>query len=667
MKRAFAVAAALAGAVTLLAQMKETINVSVVEVPVTVVDSAGNPVRGLTAANFEVTDNGAKVAITGFDAIDFASNQSMNAISPLNPNARRQFMLLFDLGYSTPGALARAQEAARKFISDEVKPRDLVAVSTIEPDRGFRLITAFTTDRAMVASAINDPRAYRGADPLQIANNTVAFKPPDESAQQPTGSGNAAIADAEERDTAARLQRINEDAVRQRVEREIDGLGALASTLRAVPGRKQIVLLSEGFDPKYIQGRDARATVDAFNESEQVMSGSSYNVNNDNRYGSTTSQSLLDRMAQYFRQSDVVLDAIDIKGVRVQNDVQEGATINSNAALFLLSRPTGGEVFENVNNLKTDFEKMLHQQEVVYVLSFQAPTQKPGTFHNLKVKLLNAPGGARAYSRAGYFEGGGESSVQRTLSNAEIIINDIPQNDVHVNALAAAFPTNGPRLQVPVILEVPGSDLLKDLRGNSEKLEFFVYAFDSDGVVRDRLYQLLTLDLRKVGDKLRSTGVKYYGTLSLPPGQYAIKSLVHAVENDRRGFARSDIVIPKPGEVAGYSVVPMEEQAKWVMFKGESHAGNAPYPFVLNGGQFFPTTVAKDKVAVFVYGAKTQDLTWQTTPKTTFLGRADGAGDGAAALVLQIDPAAANVASLDITVTKKGTNDSKKLAVPISQ
>jgi len=212
---------------------------------------------------------------------------------------------------------------------------------------------------------------------------------------------------------------------------------------------------------------------------------------------------------------------------------------------------------------------------------------------------------------------------------------------------------------------------LKDAKG-SPKVEVYIYAFDSDGIVRDRLYQALNLDLRKVGDKLKTTGLKYYGTLSLPPGKYAVKSLVRTVDNDRRGFARTDIVIPKPGDAAGFSVVPMEEQAKWVMVKGESHAANAAYPFVLNGNQFFPTTVARkngepQKVALFVYGARTQDLTWQTTPKTTFLGRADGAGDGAAALVLQLDPADASAGALDIKVSKKGSTDSKTVTVPISE
>ena len=152
MKRTLWSIAILAATIGLFAQVKETVNVYVVEVPVTVVDSSGNPVRGLTAANFELTDNGQKRAITSFDKIDFASTESVSAISPLNPSARRQFMLLFDLGYSSPNSLVRAQDAARKFVKESVQPRDLVAVGTVEPDRGFRMLSAFTTDRALIAS-----------------------------------------------------------------------------------------------------------------------------------------------------------------------------------------------------------------------------------------------------------------------------------------------------------------------------------------------------------------------------------------------------------------------------------------------------------------------------------------------------------------------------------
>src|SRR5881394_3990391 len=79
------------------APIKETVTVSVVEVPVTVVGRDGNPIRGLTAANFEVVDEGKPRAITSFDAIDFSSKDVAQAISPLNPAARRNFMLVFDV------------------------------------------------------------------------------------------------------------------------------------------------------------------------------------------------------------------------------------------------------------------------------------------------------------------------------------------------------------------------------------------------------------------------------------------------------------------------------------------------------------------------------------------------------------------------------------------
>lgn len=652
------------------AQVRETVNVNVVEVPVTVVDSSGNPVRGLTVANFELTDNGTKRPITSFDKIDFASKESVKAISPLNPAARRQFMLLFDLSNSSPNALARAQEAARYFVTENVQPRDLVAVGTIEADRGFRLLTAFTTDRQLVASAMADPTTFQGNDPLQIANQTAVFVPEGEPSfgGLSTGREKSAMALEHQREVAAAGAKVNEGYSRQRIERSVDALGQLAKMLRAVPGHKQVVFLSEGFDASYLQGRDARDLSNAAKENEQVLRGQSYSVDNNARYGNTGSMTVLDRMAQYFRGSDVVLHAIDIQGVRIQNDVAQGKKINSNAGLFLIARPTGGEVFENVNDVKQNFGRMLHQQEVVYILGFQAPTQKPGTFHNLKVRLLDVPN-ARVYHRAGYYENGGETAAERALTSAEIIVNDIPQSDVHLNAFAAGFLTRESNAQVPVILEINGSDLLTGVRGNALGVEIYIYAFDEAGIARDRMYQKLTLDLKKVGDRLRTSGIKYWGTLSLPPGAYAVKSLVRSLDTERRGFARTDIVVPKANEVAVLPPIPIDEDPKWVMVKGKTHAASADDPFQLNGQQFVPSAAAHkgsaQKVAVVVYGAAPDEISVETTPKAKFLGNARS--DGATALVFQLDPAETVANSLDVTVTKKGSVEPRKASVAIVQ
>jgi len=215
-----------------------------------------------------------------------------------------------------------------------------------------------------------------------------------------------------------------------------------------------------------------------------------------------------------------------------------------------------------------------------------------------------------------------------------------------------------------VILELFNGDVLKDVRGSAANVEIFIYAFDEDGIVRDRLYQRLGLDLKKVGDKLRATGIKYYGTLSLPPGRYAVKSLIREVDTERRGFGRTDITVPASGNVASMQLVPIDDQPKWILVKGSREA-NAAYPFVLNGQQFIPSAAARQKVALFFYGAKPEDLTFETTPKTTVLGRAQSLGGNA--LVLQLNPADAKVASLDITVHTKGVADAKKVSIPIGQ
>ena len=99
---AFAVLLAAAAA----AQVRESITVSYVEVPVTVVDRSGNAVRGLTKANFEIVDDGKPRPIAGFEVADFASLSGAPAPTTtstleISPAARRNFLLLFDLSYSS--------------------------------------------------------------------------------------------------------------------------------------------------------------------------------------------------------------------------------------------------------------------------------------------------------------------------------------------------------------------------------------------------------------------------------------------------------------------------------------------------------------------------------------------------------------------------------------
>jgi VWFA-related protein len=653
------------------AQVKETINVHLVEVPVTVVDRLGNPVRGLTAANFELFDRGTRRPITNFEAIDFASAELSKTTSPLNPAARRNFILLFDLSFSSPVGRSKAQNAAKNFIARGMGRRDLAAVATIDVDRGFRMITALTTDRNLLGAAIANPRTFVSADPLRIAGSTLLETPSNDAAAR----ADVSAVDDFTADIARGEKKLNDQYNRSRVERQLHLLGDLGRVLRVLPGRKQVILFTEGFDPRLVRGRDVHSSADEQDDADQTTSGNLWRVDTDARYGSSMTMKILADMARSLRGSDVVLHAVDIQGVRVQND-ENGSRINSNDALHLLSRPTGGEVFKNSNDVNTDLEKMLRSQDVVYVLGFSAPSSADGKFHELKVKVTGVPS-ANVFHRAGYYESGSESVLERSLSNAEIILNDLPQNDVHVAALAAAFPRSGTGA-VPLVLDIDGEGLVRDAKANEVTAEVYVYAFDDSGVARDRSYQRLIVDSAKLAGH---NGIKYFTTLTLSPGKYDVKALVRVTGTERKGFARTTVDVPAAFDVALLPPMFLDDPSSWVVVRGASHDDAASYPFHINGDPFMPSASAhvangrSRRVAVFVFNVEPDELAFETAI-TDGRGQAHSQapemvtrlqGQDVMKLVFDYAPAGlqSGPATFDVTVHKKGSSDARKSSVPM--
>jgi len=662
---------------------QETVNVHVVEVPVSVVARDGNPVRGLTAANFALFDDGKPQTITAFEAIDFASTQSVGALSPLNPNARRSFLLLFDLGYSDVKSIDRARIAARAFLAANVRPRDLVAVGFIDPEKGVRLLTAFTSDRTVVASAIAHPQQFHGNDPLQISDTDAftsgsALADTSDLGGTSGGSGRAADADVQRAEVRELTARVNREYATGRVMSEIASLGTLAATLRSVTGRKQVVLLSGGFDPSLVRGRAGRgSTREDLADLAKASSGQAYLIDNDARFGNTASQSALAAMTKLCKQSDVVLHAIDITGIRVDGDGSPRPSSVSNDGLHLLADATGGTVFENANSLRADFDRLIHEQEVVYVLAFQAKAVKPGKLHTLTVKAVNVPG-ATLHHREAYAEPGGGAPIERVLTNAEIIVNDIPQDAIHVTALATAAPA-GSRGTVPLFLEVDGEDLLAGAT-KPVPIDLFVYAFDEQGTVHDRVYQHLSIDPSKASPAVREHGIKYFATLALAPGRYAVKALLVIADTQKRGFTRADVVVPTANETTVLPPLFLDALGAWAMLKGAQH-GDGAYPFQLNGEPFVPSATPHlrpaepQEFALFLYNANPEQMLMQATvtdaagvtlPASASLVR-QLRGEGVTKLVFRYDArsVAPGRGKLDLLLHKKGSTEMIHVSLPI--
>jgi VWFA-related protein len=569
----------------------ERIQVTLVEVPVNVVDRSGNPVRNLTKDNFELFDNGQRRAITHFDAIDLAAQAAPQQQRSGSAAAaeRRNFLLLFDLNGSAPGTLARARTAARNFVANSAVAGDRIGVATFSVEAGFHLLSSFTTDRKLIAAAIDTlgaPKFYQPADPLLLS----ALEMHAEAEQLEAAGSTRAQAVAEEaRETARMLDRAVNASQRQFVTRTLDGYRNIAQLLDRVPGRKQVILLTEGFDAKMLHGRESDKSAQAKEEQQNIEHGDYWKVDTDNRYGSAEAMGDLQEMAQMCRRADVVFHAIDIKGLRAPGDVS-GLPQNSNQSLYLVTRDTGGMVFADANNLDDDFRRLLHAQEVIYVLGFETPSSAPGKFHDLKVKLVNAPS-ASTFHRAGYFESSPASSaVERTLTAGEIIMNELPASDLHVDTVVAAFPRRDGPAQVPVIVEIDGQSLLRGAKGNLIQSEAFIYAFDEKNQIRDFVHQTFGLDLSRLRDRLKQRGVKLYETLMLPPGKYSIRTLVRAGAQALNGYSGSQIDIPSYGQPAVLCGSAFDDKPEeWVGVKPPDRAGvPAEYPFVIGGADFVP-------------------------------------------------------------------------------
>jgi VWFA-related protein len=655
MRTIVAVACVLLLAVPAVPQSRraESIDVVLVEVPVTIIDRDGNPIRNLSKDNFEVWDGREKRDIAYFDVLDLARQAGQTADLKTPVPIARSFLLLFDTTHAAPASLMRAREAAGQFVDHQLLPRDRVAVAMMSVQNGFVLLTGFTTDRELVrrvVTTLGEPSQFQIRDPLLLAANDFDGRANETLGDRggPEGASAARLAAIESfRDSARDQRRTARDQQKQEILRQFDDLSSLARVLDRVHGRKQVILLSEGFDAKAVQGRESLSTTEAREEQLAIERGAIWNVDNENRYGSIEANNALRRMIDALRRSDVIMHAIDIKGLRSDVDAS-GHNPSSTESLSLLTRDTGGTVFKNSNDLAANFERMLRQQDVTYLLAFQAPQVTPGKFHDLKVKVSGLPAGARVSHRTGYFEDTAiTSEIDRTLSAGEILMNSVPVDDVKVRVFTAAFPRRANAAQAPVVLEIDGKSLVAGSIDRNVPTDFYVYAFDGQELIRDFAYQRVTLDMNKLRTKIEAKGVKFYSTLLLPPGDFSLRVLVRTAAG-RSGFATARVHVPAEGEPLAAPVM-FDESPGWVMIKAQDRPSAPVYPFTAGETAFVPAaraviaTGAPYTVAVMTYNLAAEQVRVDATlagnaVPLAFLGRTNPDADGGVKLMYELRP-----------------------------
>ena len=586
---------------------EDSSQVVAVEVPVNVVGRDGNPVRGLTAEDFEVYDGGERQTITSFEVIDLISIRKEREANPgktleLPSSARRHFLLLFDLSFSSPTSILKARLAARDFVLGSLQPTDLAAVATYSLEHGPKLVVTFTPDRAQLARAVDTLGMRRvhdaRTDPLRFL-----IAPPSTLGETVTSTSSGQSLLGNDAEASEYLRTITNYA--DKVERTFEigrissysrALADVAKALNAIKGRKHIVLFSEGFDSRLMLGHNPLEIAEQ-EDALNAQFGEIWKVDSDARYGNTGLQSDLHKMLEEFRRADCVIQAVDVGGLRAGADQRPRAS--GQEALFFMANETGGELFKDANNLREPLERVLDRTSVTYVLAFERSDLKSdGAYRRLKVKVKGIPASARVSHRAGYYAPRPFKDLdplEKNLLASDGIAAAVPRRDLDINVLVAPFRATETQAYVPVIVEVGGPSLLAGHKGDKMEVEIFGYVSDAQNQMRGFFTQKVGVDMAKARKALEQTGIKYYGHFDLAPGNYRVRVLVRNAFTGRTAVASLPLEVPSY-EVAQPVLLPpffIQEDQRWIMVR--ERMGDSPqqafvdYPFTVSGEPYVPS------------------------------------------------------------------------------
>jgi len=398
---------------------------------VVVTDGNSQPIHGLTAADFTVTENGKPVtplnfeehtAVTAAQAAEALKppDLGMNVYTnmPTAPVSSALNILLLD-ALNTP---ATNQVRVRQQMIEYLKtlpPGQRIAIFGL----GSRLylLQDFTTDPAVLKAAINSKGGKVRPSPL--IGDSVSGEP-----VEPLSSIATRIMPPDRlgADVLDSMRQFEQDTqtyqTTQRVEYTLQFLGQLARYLAALPGRKNLIWFSGSF-PIYIQP-DLSLAVDPFrvmaNYGDDVRRTTDLLARSQVAVYPVDARGLFDNAADNASQQSANLGIPTPNGVNrnTPNAARYGSTNLNNVAnlntnfqqqtatehltMDQVAADTGGKAFYNTGGLKEAVESAIGIGSNYYTLSYTPPEHNwDGKFRKVEVKV-NKPGARLAY-RKGYY------------------------------------------------------------------------------------------------------------------------------------------------------------------------------------------------------------------------------------------------------------------------
>jgi VWFA-related protein len=510
--------------------------VNLVLVDVVVRDRSGAVVPGLTADDFELSEDGVRQQIRTFSfeqvqatarPLETASTLSGAAAAaaggavepPSHPltseevAGHRLLALVFDTSSMQPDDVQQAVDAATRWVDEQMTPADLVAVAAI--GSSLDVLTDFTSSRDRVRSVLSAFAATDGTAFDAVDSSTAATDAADQAA---TDDSSAVDASAQELDT------FNNDV-------RLRALKTLAEALQPIRQKKAIIYFSSGMQRSGTDNQvELRAAVNAAIKAnvaiypvdarglQAVVPGGSARQGGRGGLSAFTGSAVASQFGDLFAEQET---------------------------LTALASDTGGTAFTDTNDFGEAFSRAERDISSYYVLGFSSTNAaQDGRFRRIGVQLRNHPG-LKVEAKAGYYADRDFAHTGRTDREAllqEQLAAPIAATDVPLFVTAGWFRLAPDRYFVPIALAVPGSAIA----ASAEKTTLDVAGFirDERGFPVGRIRDTLTVPPADAGS-LSSRQLLYQTNVTLPPGRFSVKVVVRENADGRMGTFETPIVVPE--------------------------------------------------------------------------------------------------------------------------
>jgi VWFA-related protein len=573
-----------------------TVTTNLVQVDVVVLDKNGRQVTDLRPEDFEVQEDGKRQPITNFAyiSVDAANSPQQNlatarpatdpnaptvAPPPLRPEQvhRTITFVVDDLGLSFE-SIGYVRQALKKFVDEQMQPGDQVAI--IRSSGNVGVLQQITTNKQQLYAAIEQVRYY----------------PMGRAGIGPLAEPNIGMQSWEARETTPR-EKAEFEEFRQDIF-AVGTIGILNYVMRGLtelPGRKAVILISEGFKIHTNQGRSERvlAAIKTLADQSNRASAVVYTIDarglqpltltasdrpGINPYGGdptkapaitgpsgqpqnpTRSRAAPDSARVTLTPGDrAELDSVAaFRQLDMLMNQRAAEFFESQSVLSFLAQQTGGLYLQNQNNLASGIQQLMEDQKGYYLIGYRPAesTIDPSTgrrrFHKLSVKVKGS--GLRVRSRAGFYGVSYEDARKKKATRDEqltaALVSPFSSGDVHLRltSLFGDDPQTGSFMRS--MLHVNARDLKFTKEGDGSYkavIDMLITVIGDNGsVVGQPLTNTQTIIAKdKTYEQILKDGLVYI--LNVPvkqPGAYQLRVAVRDAKSELLGAAGQYIEVP---------------------------------------------------------------------------------------------------------------------------